>query len=78
MPKFANVSGRNAVKAFKRAGFVHVHTQGNHAVLQKPGIPTLSIPLHKQVARFLLKSQIKRAKITEREFEELLKGKRIS
>lgn len=73
MPKLANISGKEAVKAFKKAGYLHVHTSGDHAILQKTGFPTLSIPLHKEVARFLLKSQIKRAKLTEEEFIKLLR-----
>ncbi len=73
MPKLANISGIEAVKAFTKAGYIHVHTSGDHAILQKVGFPTLSIPLHKEVARFLLKAQIKRAKLTEDEFVKLLK-----
>ena len=73
MPKLANISGKEAVKAFTKAGYIHVHTSGDHAILQKVNFPTLSIPLHKEVARFLLKAQIKRAKLTEDEFVRLLK-----
>ncbi len=73
MPKLANISGRDAVKAFVRAGYKHVHTSGDHAILQRASFPTLSIPLHKEVARFLLKSQVKRAKLTEEEFLKLLR-----
>lgn len=73
MPKFADISGREAVKAFIKFGYTHVHTSGDHAILQKEGCPTLSIPLHKEVARFLLKTQIKRAGLTENEFIRLLK-----
>lgn len=73
MPKFANVSGKEAVKAFVKFGYRHVHTSGDHAILQKEGNPTLSIPLHKEVARFLLKTQIKRAGLSENEFLRLLK-----
>ncbi len=73
MPKLANISGIGAVKAFTKAGYIHVHTSGDHAILQKVGFPTLSIPLHKEVARFLLKAQIKRARLTENEFVRLLK-----
>ena len=64
MPKLANISGRKAVKAFEKLGFVHVHTSGDHAILQKRGTPTLSIPLHKEVAPYLLKSQVKRANVS--------------
>lgn len=50
MGRLANISGKQAVKAFERAGFVHVHTSGDHAILKKKGLPTLSIPLHREVA----------------------------
>ncbi|MBI3290445.1 type II toxin-antitoxin system HicA family toxin [Candidatus Microgenomates bacterium] len=72
MPPLANISGREAVKAFVRAGYKHVHTSGDHAILQKEGAPTLSIPLHKEVARFLLKTQIKKADLTEKDFIKFL------
>jgi predicted RNA binding protein YcfA (HicA-like mRNA interferase family) len=73
MAKLANISGKEAVKAFIRGGYRHTHTSGDHAILQKEDYPTLSIPLHKEVSRFLLKTQIKRAGLTEKEFLELLK-----
>lgn len=73
MAKLANISGKEAVKAFEKAGYIHVHTSGDHAILQRIGYPTLSIPLHKEVARFLLKAQIKRAKLEVKEFIKLLK-----
>lgn len=63
MPRLANISGKKAVRAFLKFGYIHVHTSGDHAILQKPGAPSLSIPLHKEVAPFLLKSQVKKANI---------------
>jgi len=73
MPKLANISGKEAVKAFLKFGYVHVHTSGDHAILQKPNFPTLSIPLHKEVAQFLLKSQVKRAEISIDDFIKCLR-----
>ena len=73
MPKLTDISGRDAVKAFVRSGYTHIHTSGDHAILQKQNYPTLSIPLHKEIARFLLKTQIKRAGLTEEKFIKLLK-----
>lgn len=73
MPKLANISGKNAVKAFLKFGFTHVHTSGDHAILQKSGSPTLSIPLHKEVAPFLLKAQIKKANIKVEDYIKILK-----
>lgn len=73
MSKFANISGKEAVKAFTKLGYSHVHTSGDHAILKKPDGPTLSIPLHKEVAPFLLKAQIKKAGINENKFLEIVK-----
>lgn len=73
MPRLANISGKDAVKAFLKFGYVHVHTSGDHAILQKQGSPTLSIPLHKEVAPFLLKSQVKKANIKLDKYIKTLK-----
>lgn len=73
MGRLANISGKSAVKAFTKFGYVHAHTSGDHAVLQKENAPTLSIPLHKEVAPFLLKAQIKRAGISEKDFLKTVK-----
>lgn len=63
MPKLTNISGKETVKAFLKFGYTHVHTASDHAILQKPAHPTLSIPLHKEVAPSLLRAQIKKAGI---------------
>lgn len=73
MPKLTNLSGTDAVKVFLKFGYKHVHTSGDHAILQKSGSPTLSIPLHKAVAQFLLKSQIKKAGIKLEDYIKSLK-----
>jgi len=68
----AGVSGRKAVKAFERAGFVAGKAEGSHVTLKKLGFPVLVIPLHREVSPFLLRSQVKRAGLTEGEFLSLL------
>jgi len=68
-----NISGKDAVKAFLKFGYSHVHTSGDHAILQKSGAPSLSIPLHREVAPFLLKSQIKKAGVLLGDFIRALK-----
>lgn len=73
MAKLTNISGRSAVKAFLKLGYSHVHTSGDHAILQKSGSPSLSIPLHKEVAPFLLKAQIKKAGFLLKDFIKVLK-----
>ena len=73
MSKLANISGKEAVKIFLKFGYTHVHTSGDHAILQKTSSPSLSIPLHKEIAPFLLKAQIKRANIPLSDFLKALK-----
>jgi predicted RNA binding protein YcfA (HicA-like mRNA interferase family) len=70
--RLAGISGRKAVRAFERAGFAAGKPEGSHVTLKKPGFPILVIPLHREVAPFLLRTQIKRAGLTEQQFLELL------
>lgn len=63
-------SGRNIVKVFETFGWV-AHRGKNHIVLNHPNRPpslNISIPDHKEVDRALLKSQIRKAEISEEQF----------
>ena len=73
MGTLANISGKNAVKAFMKAGYVVDHQEGSHIILHNPapGYPMLVIPDHREVAPYLLKAQIKRAHLTVDEFLKL-------
>jgi predicted RNA binding protein YcfA (HicA-like mRNA interferase family) len=73
MPKLTNISGKEATKVFLKFGYKHIQTSGDHAILQKPSCPSLSIPLHKEVAPLLLKSQIKKAGISIEDYLKVLK-----
>lgn len=73
MPKLTNISGKDAVKAFLKFGYKHVHTSGDHAILQKSDASSLSIPLQKEVAPFLLRAQIKKANIKLEDYIRVLK-----
>lgn len=73
MGRLAGISGRKAVAAFCRAGFKIDRQKGSHVILVKPNEPTLVIPFHRSVAPFLLRTQIRRAGLTEEEFLDLLR-----
>jgi len=48
MPKLPRVSGDQHVAAFKRAGWIVNHIEGNHHILIKDGSEIhLSVPMHK-------------------------------
>lgn len=74
----SNISGKDALRAFAKAGYRLERQEGSHMILycSQPGKPPLSIPNHKELAPGLLRSQIKRAGLTVKEFRQLLKGKK--
>ena len=72
MGRLAGISGRRAVEAFRRAGFVVLRQRGSHVILSRTGRPHLVIPNHRAVAPFLLRAQIRRAGLTEEQFIALL------
>ena len=59
--------------AFEQAGYGVVRQKGSHVIFGKRGRPNLVIPMHRSVAPFLLRSQIRRAGLSEERFLELLK-----
>ena len=73
MPKLPRISGREAVRAFEKAGWEVARQRGSHVVLTKPGsIYTLSIPLHRVLGPGLVRDQIRKAELTIEEFIDLL------
>ncbi len=73
MGKLANISGKEAVKAFQKAGWEPIGQVGSHLVLVKPGVRVnLSIPQHKELSVGTLRALIRNAGLTVEEFLELL------
>ena len=73
MGKLANISGKEALKAFQRAGWILVGQVGSHCVMTKSGQRVnLSVPQHKELSIGLLRALIRAAGITVDEFLELL------
>ncbi len=74
MGKLGNISGKDAVKAFQRAGWEKIGQVGSHLVMSKSNIRVnLSIPQHKELAPGTLRALIRNAEITVDEFLELLR-----
>lgn len=68
--KLPVISGKEAMKAFEKAGWLFVRVgSSRHHIYKKPGmITTLSIPDHKILDRGLLRSLIRDAYMTIDEF----------
>ena len=72
MPRLANTSGKDAVKAFRAAGWETLGQVGSHVVMVKPGVRVnLSIPQHKELSVGTLRALIRNAGLTVDEFLSL-------
>ena len=73
MGKLANISGKEAAKAFRKAGWQTIGQVGSHLVLVKPGVRVnLSIPQHKELSLGTLRALIRNAGLSVDEFLKLL------
>ncbi len=73
MARLANISGKDAVKAFQKAGWVVIGQVGSHVVMSKPLLRVnLSVPQHKELSVGTLRALIRHAAMTVDEFLSLL------
>jgi predicted RNA binding protein YcfA (HicA-like mRNA interferase family) len=71
--RLANISGKDAVKAFQKAGWQAVGQVGSHLVMTKPGLRiNLSIPQHKELSIGTLRALIRHAGMSVEEFLHVL------
>jgi predicted RNA binding protein YcfA (HicA-like mRNA interferase family) len=73
MGRLSNISGKEAVRAFERAGWQVVGQVGSHVVMIRHGIRVnLSIPQHKELSVDTLRALIRNAGMTVEEFLDFL------
>lgn len=73
MGRLANISGREAVRAFERAGWSRIGQVGSHVVMAKTGErANLSIPQNKELSVGTLRALIRHAGLTVDDFLALL------
>ncbi len=73
MARLPVCSGDEAIRAFEKAGWRVARQKGSHVSLVKPGTPViLTVPLHRELDRGLLKALIRKAGLTVEEFITLL------
>ena len=69
------LSGDEAVKVFRKAGWRVLRVRGSHIVLEKTGEDfNLCVPRHDELGDGLLRHQIRMAGMTVAEFIRLFKG----
>ena len=68
-PVLRPLSGKEVVRIFESFGWSVARQRSSHLVMTKEGeIATLSVPLHKEVAKGTLRSLIRSAGLTVEEF----------
>ena len=73
MGHLSNISGKDAVRAFVRAGWQIRGQVGSHVMLTKDGErANLSVPQHKELSTGTLRVLIRAARLTVDEFLALL------
>ena len=73
MGRLGNISGKEAVKAFQKAGWTPIGQVGSHLVLVKSGVKAnLSVPQHKELSVGTLRALIRNTGMTIDEFLALL------
>lgn len=73
MGELGNISGKEAVKAFERAGWAVRGQVGSHVMMNKEGVRVnLSIPQHKELSVGTLRKLIRVAGLSVEDFLELL------
>ncbi len=73
MSRLVNISGKEAVKAFEKAGWQSIGQVGSHLVMIKEKMRVnLSIPQHKELSVGTLRKLIRDSGLSVDEFLELL------
>jgi predicted RNA binding protein YcfA (HicA-like mRNA interferase family) len=72
LSKLTGIKGKEAIKAFIKAGGVKRKGKGDHVNIKMPNGQIITIPSSKELKIGLLKAAIKKAGLTEEEFVKLL------
>ncbi len=75
MEKLPRLSGKQVIKALSKAGFVAVRQRGSHVIMKKKtseGEIATVVPNHKEVDRGTLLEIIRQARLTRKDFIDLL------
>ncbi|NOR78947.1 MAG: addiction module toxin, HicA family [Methanophagales archaeon] len=73
MGRLRGIKGKEAIKAFVKAGGIERKGKGDHVNTKMPNGQIITIPSSKELKIGLLKAAIKKAGLTEEEFSMLLK-----
>ena len=73
MSRLRGIKGKEAIKAFVKAGGIERKGKGDHVNIKMPNGQIITLPSSKELKIGLLKAAIKKAGLAEEEFSRLLK-----
>jgi predicted RNA binding protein YcfA (HicA-like mRNA interferase family) len=74
LPQLPVISGREARRAFEKAGWTFSRQRGSHMVLVKSGVMSnLSVPDHRELDRGLLRGLIRDSELSVEAFINFLR-----
>ncbi len=73
MPRIPVLSGRDVIKALSKIGYSFDHQTGSHVILINEQNKRITVPMHDEIGKGLLKAILKQANISMDEFLKLLK-----
>jgi predicted RNA binding protein YcfA (HicA-like mRNA interferase family) len=73
LSRLRGIKGKEAIKAFVKAGGVERKGKGDHVNIKMPNGLIITLPSSKELKIGLLKAAIKKAGLTEEDFSRLLK-----
>jgi len=74
MSKLPRISGRDAIKAFAKLGYLYDRQRGSHVMIRQTMEPfrRLTVPDHKELDTGTLRALIREAGLSVEEFKKLL------
>ena len=72
MPKLPVISGDECIRALERVGYYVARTKGDHVRLRCTGRKPISVPRHRELDPGTLRTIIRVAELSVREFIDLL------
>jgi len=74
MPSIKSINYKKLVKVFETSGWVYDRTKGDHMIFLKKGfLRPVVIPKYKTVPVFIIKNNLRTARIENDEYFELLR-----
>jgi predicted RNA binding protein YcfA (HicA-like mRNA interferase family) len=67
MPKLPHVSGREAVRALEKLGFVQLRQKGSHLIMRRGAIGCV-VPMHREIKIGTLTGILRQAGVSADEF----------